>query len=244
MSRPSYSSLFDHRIIFGKRYRKLSSSLCSLLHSTVTSSLLGPQHPILKHPQPRFLPHCERQSFTPIQKNRQNYSLCILIFKFLDSKLEDKTFRTEREQTVPDLSLLLIYSWIEFRFVKVLPKYLHSFTLSKELQGDTKKRELLKNPTKIEEIQQKKVIDRNWTITTCFFRDSNPNYQCLKITSCGWRRPPRMHSFNLSLRSPIARCNISALLSCRFLFQSRSSLFKVFNPSLYRVFRGNLTMTP
>ena len=30
-----------------------------------------------------------------------------------------------------------------------------------ELQGDTKKRELLKNPTKIEEIQEKKFIDRN-----------------------------------------------------------------------------------
>ena len=29
------------------------------------------------------------------------------------------------------------------------------------LQGDTKKRELLKNPTKIEEIQEKKFIDRN-----------------------------------------------------------------------------------
>jgi len=29
------------------------------------------------------------------------------------------------------------------------------------VQGDTKKRELLKNPTKIEEIQEKKFIDRN-----------------------------------------------------------------------------------
>jgi len=29
------------------------------------------------------------------------------------------------------------------------------------VQGDTKKRELLKNRTKIEEIQQKKIIDRN-----------------------------------------------------------------------------------
>ena len=29
------------------------------------------------------------------------------------------------------------------------------------IQGDTKKRELLKNPTKIEEIQEKKFIDRN-----------------------------------------------------------------------------------
>ena len=40
-----------------------------------------------------------------------------------------------------------------------------------------KKRELLKTPTKIEEIQEKKFIDRNWTITTCLLRDSNPNYQ-------------------------------------------------------------------
>jgi hypothetical protein len=30
------------RIIFGDEYRSLSSSLCSLLHSPVTSSLLGP----------------------------------------------------------------------------------------------------------------------------------------------------------------------------------------------------------
>ena len=29
------------------------------------------------------------------------------------------------------------------------------------IQGDTKKRELLKNPTKIEQIQEKKFIDRN-----------------------------------------------------------------------------------
>jgi hypothetical protein len=35
------------------------------------------------------------------------------------------------------------------------------------VQGDPKKRELLKNPTKIEEIQQKNFIDRNLTIRTC-----------------------------------------------------------------------------
>jgi hypothetical protein len=34
----------------------------------------SPQHPILKQPQPTFLPQCERQGFTPIRKNRQNYS--------------------------------------------------------------------------------------------------------------------------------------------------------------------------
>jgi len=36
-----------------------------------------------------------------------------------------------------------------------------------DIQGDTKKWELLETPTKIEEIQEKKFIDRNWTITTC-----------------------------------------------------------------------------
>ena len=40
------------------------------------------------------------------------------------------------------------------------------------VQGDTKKRELFKNATKIEEIQEKKFIDRNWTITACLLRDN------------------------------------------------------------------------
>ena len=56
---------------FGEQYRSFSSSLCSFLHSPVTSSLLGPkyspQHPILKHPQPTFLPQCQQPGFTPIQ---------------------------------------------------------------------------------------------------------------------------------------------------------------------------------
>jgi len=33
---------FTTRIIFGKEYRSLSSSICNFLHSPVTSSLLGP----------------------------------------------------------------------------------------------------------------------------------------------------------------------------------------------------------
>jgi hypothetical protein len=31
----------------------------------------SPQHPILKHPQPTFVPQCQRPSFAPIQNNRQ-----------------------------------------------------------------------------------------------------------------------------------------------------------------------------
>ena len=57
--------------ILGEEYSSLSSSLCHFLHSSVTSSLLGPnyspQHPFLKHPQSTFLPQCEQPSFTPIQ---------------------------------------------------------------------------------------------------------------------------------------------------------------------------------
>jgi hypothetical protein len=72
--------------LLGEEYRSPSSSLCSFLHSPVTLSLTvpkyPPQHPILKHPHPTFLPHCERPSFTPTSYNRQNYSsvylnLCI-----------------------------------------------------------------------------------------------------------------------------------------------------------------------
>ena len=49
---------------------------------------LKPNYPP-QHPQPTFLTQRERPSFTPIQKNRQTIVLYILIFEFLDSKLED-----------------------------------------------------------------------------------------------------------------------------------------------------------
>ena len=61
-------------IIFGEQYRSLSSLLCSFLHSLVNSPQYSPQHLILKHHQPTFLPQCDRPSFTPIQNRRQNYT--------------------------------------------------------------------------------------------------------------------------------------------------------------------------
>jgi len=42
MSRLPHSSRFCHPKKLGEKYRSLSSSLCSFLHSPVTSSLLGP----------------------------------------------------------------------------------------------------------------------------------------------------------------------------------------------------------
>ena len=77
-----------------------------------------------------------------------------------------------------------------------------------------KKRELLKNTTKIEEIQGKKFIDRNWTITTCLLRDSTPNYHRLKITSCRWRPPPRMHSFTATTHFKSSRSFVSPCVCC------------------------------
>ena len=59
--------------------------------------------------------------------------LYILIFKFLDRNLEDKLFCTEWLKEFPYLNLLLISSGIEFWFIKVVPKYLNSSTISKVL---------------------------------------------------------------------------------------------------------------
>ena len=42
MPRPAHSSCFVTRTVLGEEYRSLSSSLCSFLHSPLTSSLLGP----------------------------------------------------------------------------------------------------------------------------------------------------------------------------------------------------------
>jgi hypothetical protein len=82
---------FISRKTFGVQYRSLSSSICNFLHSPVTSSLnhtYFPQYPILKHPQPTFLPQYERPSFTPIQNNRQIYSSLYLFLYIFGYKLD------------------------------------------------------------------------------------------------------------------------------------------------------------
>ena len=70
-------SFFITCTILGEECRSFSSLLCSSLHPHHLIPLrpkYSPQHPILKHCEPTFLPQSEWPSFTPIQNNRQNYS--------------------------------------------------------------------------------------------------------------------------------------------------------------------------
>jgi len=68
---------FISRTIFIEQYRSLSPTLCSFFllpcYLVPLWSNYSPQHPILKHPHPTFLPQCKQPSFTPIQNKRQNY---------------------------------------------------------------------------------------------------------------------------------------------------------------------------
>ena len=92
----------------------------------------SPQHPILKHLQPMFLNVSDQVSH-PYKTTGKIIFPFILIFIVLNSNLEDNRFCIEWWQAFPDLSLLLICSWSEFWFVKVVHKYLNCSTLSKEL---------------------------------------------------------------------------------------------------------------
>jgi hypothetical protein len=70
---PTHFTLTDVIIrIFGEEYRSGSSSLCNLLHSPVTSRHLGLSTPFSNTLS--LVPQCERSSFKPIKKNRQNYN--------------------------------------------------------------------------------------------------------------------------------------------------------------------------
>jgi hypothetical protein len=89
-------------------------------------SKYSPQHRILKYSQPTFLLSVSDQVSHSYKTTGKIINLYIILFKFLDSKLEDTRFCTEWWQTFPEFNPPLISSWIEFWFVTVIPHYLNS----------------------------------------------------------------------------------------------------------------------
>jgi hypothetical protein len=99
MLRPSHSSRFYDPNNFGDENRSLSCSLCSLLHSPVASSLLGPNI-LLSTPFSNTLSLCSSLSVSdqvshPHKTTGKTTVMYTLIFVLLDSNLEDKRFCTE-----------------------------------------------------------------------------------------------------------------------------------------------------
>jgi len=83
----------------GEQYRSLSTSLCNVLHSPLTSSLLGPNtllNTLFSNTLSlRYSINVNNQISHPYKTTDNIIVLYILIFKFLDIKLEDKRFYTE-----------------------------------------------------------------------------------------------------------------------------------------------------
>ena len=100
---PSHLILLDliAQLIFYEEYRSCSSLLYSysVLHSTVTSSLLGPY--VLGNLFSATVSLCSSlivnyQVSHPCKTTGKIIVLCILIFVFLDSPVEDQSFCTKR----------------------------------------------------------------------------------------------------------------------------------------------------
>ena len=90
----------------------------------------------------------------------------------------------------------------------------------------TQKTGTFEKPNKNWRNSRKKIIDRNWTIKTCLLRGSNPHYQCLKITSCRWRPPPRMHYFTATTHFKSSRSFVSPCVCCILCRMRRSRILQ------------------
>jgi hypothetical protein len=112
------------RITFDEEYRSLSPRyVCNLLHSLVTSSLLVPYN-FLSSLFLHTLSLCSSLNvifWHPQKTAGKTKALYILVFKFLDKKLEDKRLRVEWYHAFARYSLFIIFSWMRFWFFRAVP---------------------------------------------------------------------------------------------------------------------------
>jgi len=115
-------------MVLGMKYKSLSSSLCNFLQSPVTSSLLEQNlSTLLFNILSLYSSPIVRNGFShPFKMIHKIIVLYILIFTFfLDNIWEDKRFWTKWIKTFPELNLLLISSWTQFWFVRVVHRFFH-----------------------------------------------------------------------------------------------------------------------
>ena len=110
------------QIMLGEECGSISSSLFSFLKSVATSSLLG-QHPILKHPQPTFLPQCERQVFTPMQNSMQNFVTVFINLYIFEEQTRRQKILHRMIASVPCLQSALNFFLNRILIFRVVPKY-------------------------------------------------------------------------------------------------------------------------
>jgi hypothetical protein len=126
-----------------------------------------------------------------------------------------RTILRSRNAIIVLQSLLLLFLLLlHFLSQRYRNRYINRRNIL-QVQSDTKKTGNFEKPNKNCINPKKKNIARNWTITTCLLRDSNPDYQCLKITSFRWRPPPRMHSFTATTHFKSSRFCVTLYLSSR-----------------------------
>jgi hypothetical protein len=95
---PAYLTFLDLTIILGEEYKSRRPSLCSFLHTPVTSSLLAPNI-LLSTLFSNTLSPCSSlyvgDQVSGYRTTGKIIILCILTFRFLDNRREDRQFSTE-----------------------------------------------------------------------------------------------------------------------------------------------------
>jgi hypothetical protein len=130
---PSHSYQLDHLNYIWWGVQIIKPLLCSFLPSPITSYLLRPNIIVNTLFSNTLSLRSSLYVSNHVSHPYNTTDKILLIFIFLDIKLEDKRFCIELWHVFFDSNLPLISSWIQFWFVKTVPKYLKFSTLSKEL---------------------------------------------------------------------------------------------------------------